>query len=135
MTKKIVFFFGLGGVGILAVMIFLSISGVCYHHDTCMNFFEKFHPWSFMDYIFFTPPLFLLSLITYKMRDEVFKAWIGFAIWFVPLSMIAILLTPVDDGGSWSIPLKGPVALLTTGLFFVISLSIICWKHFALRKK
>ncbi len=77
----------------------------------------------------------LLSLITYKMKEEVFNAWIKFTIWFVPLSMIAILLTPVDDGGSWSIPLKGPVALLTTGLFFTISLIIICWKHFSLRGK
>ncbi len=135
LTKKNVFFLGLGGVIILAVMGIVMSMNSCYQNRLCHNFFVSSYTRTFIFCLFLPLPLFLLSLITYKMKDEVFTAWIKFVIWFVPLSMIAILLTPVDDGGSWSIPLKGPVALLTTVLFFTISLIIICWKHFALRKK
>ncbi len=114
---------------------FIMSTGACYHNKFCFRFFDNLLIRTIALSLLPFLPLFLLSLITYKMKDEVFTAWISFAKWWVPLSMFAILITPVDDGGSWSIPLKGPVALLTTGLFFVISLIIICWKHFALRKK
>lgn len=33
-------------------------------------------------------PVFVLSLITYKMQEVVFQAWWRFAMWFVPLIMI-----------------------------------------------
>ncbi len=36
-------------------------------------------------------PTLLLSLLTYKMRDEVFRAWWDFARWFVPV-IIAVTL-------------------------------------------
>jgi cytochrome bd-type quinol oxidase subunit 2 len=80
------------------------------------------------------PVVFLLSLVTYKMRDEIFAAWISFAVCWIPLSMLAILLTPADDGGSFSIPLKGPLALFCAVALLVISLVIIIYKHFTLKK-
>jgi len=81
------------------------------------------------------PVLFLLSLLTYKMRDEIFAAWISFAVWWVPISILAILLTPTDDGGSFSIPLKGPLAFFCAAALFVISLILITYKHFTLKKR
>ncbi len=100
-TKKNVFFFGLIGTTILAVMTYLSTSGICYHNDACLNFFEEFRPWNFMSYIFFAPPLFLLSLITYKMKDEVFRAWWDFAWWWSLLIVgVTFLLTHAQGGGT-----------------------------------
>ncbi|MBP6033996.1 MAG: hypothetical protein KA537_00795 [Candidatus Moranbacteria bacterium] len=36
--------------------------------------------------------IFLLSLITYRMRDEVFQAWWRFARWFVPIIILVTFL-------------------------------------------
>lgn len=38
------------------------------------------------------PFVFLFSLITYKMREEVFQAWWRFAVWFVPVIMVVTYL-------------------------------------------
>jgi len=38
------------------------------------------------------PFVFFLSLITYKMPEEVFRAWWRYAVWFVPLIMIVTYL-------------------------------------------
>ena len=43
--------------------------------------------------------LFLLSIITYKMRDEVFHAWWRFALWWVPVIIIVTLLLQNAGGG------------------------------------
>lgn len=44
-------------------------------------------------------PIFLLSLITYKMRDEVFRAWWNFARWWVPVIIIITFLLENASGG------------------------------------
>ncbi len=45
--------------------------------------------------------LFFLSLITYKMRDEVFRAWWNFARWWVPVIIaVTLLLTNASGGGT-----------------------------------
>ena len=36
-------------------------------------------------------PLFFLSLITYRMKDEVFQAWWSFARWWVPIIILVTL--------------------------------------------
>lgn len=77
----------------------------------------------------------LLSLITYKCRDEIFTTWVSFAKWWVPLSMLAILIAPEEITGSISVPIKWPLAVFCSVAFFVISLIIIGWKWFSLRKK
>lgn len=50
---------------------------------------------------FFAPlfPLLILSLITYKMRDEVFRAWWGFARWWVPVILAVTLFLSAANGG------------------------------------
>ncbi|MDO8231925.1 MAG: hypothetical protein Q7T37_01860 [bacterium] len=50
---------------------------------------------------FFAPlfPIFFLSLITYRMKDEVFQAWWGFARWWVPVIIVVTLLLENAGGG------------------------------------
>lgn len=36
--------------------------------------------------------IFLLSLLTYKMPDEIFRAWWNFARWWVPVIIVVTLL-------------------------------------------
>lgn len=80
------------------------------------------------------PVIFLLSLLTYKMRDEIFAAWFSFAKWWVPLSMIATLVAPEAIEGSFSIPLKGPLALFCAAALLIIPLILIAYKFFTLKK-
>jgi len=78
-------------------------------------------------------PLFIFSLITYKMRDEVFQFWWKFARIWIPLSMFAIIISP--STGNWMIPIeKGNVALFSMILFTISSVFIIVCKHFQLKK-
>ena len=66
-------------------------------------------------------PLFLLSLITYKMREEIFQDWWRFARIFIPLAMFLILITPAYTH-NWMFPVvKGTVAVFLSSLFVIIS--------------
>lgn len=40
--------------------------------------------------------VFLFSIITYRMRDEIFRAWWNFAVWFVPIIVIVTFLQNIE---------------------------------------
>lgn len=74
---------------------------------------------------------FFLSLLTYKMRDEVYRAWSRFAMVWVPLSMFLILIAP-EYSADWMFPVdKSSVAFFSSAAFVVISLLVIAWKYAA----
>ena len=135
LTKKSILISGLLGTIVIAIVVFLAMSDFCYNNGACMNFFRTVHPWDFVDYILFTPPLFLLSLITYKMREEVFAAWMKFTQWWIPLTFIAVLLTPRDSGGFISVAYKEVLSFFCAVLFLIISLILITYKSYKLRGK
>lgn len=101
MTKRIVFFGGL--IGTLLVLFLFSLeTSSCYSTSACLEFRRFFnHQLTFIPpYLFFLPiPVFLLSLITYKLRDEVFRAWWRFARWWAPVIMIVTILLENAGGG------------------------------------
>lgn len=105
----------------------LSICGTVYNN--C---------WDIVDLIWpplsFSIPLLFLCILTHKMRDEIFVVWINFAKWWVPLSMIAILITPQEIKGSFSVPIKEPLAFFCAGTLLVVSLILIAHKHLTLKK-
>jgi len=79
-------------------------------------------------------PLFLFSLITYKMRNEVYRAWLRFSYMWIPLSMLLIFLAP-EYTSDWMYPVvKGTVAFFTSLLFVIISLLLIAWKFLSTRR-
>ena len=82
-------------------------------------------------------PLFLFSLITYKMRDEVFRTWLRFAYVWIPVSLVFIYLAGGWSGGGFGIPNvldQESVSIIFAGLFALISLLLIVWKWFATRR-
>jgi hypothetical protein len=83
-------------------------------------------------------PLFFFSLLTYKMREEIYQSWFRFARWWTPLSMFLILIMPSDTGGGGFGPQislgKGDVALVTSFFFVLISGILIAYKSFTLKK-
>lgn len=68
-------------------------------------------------------PTFLLSLITYRMKDEVFRAWWRFARWWAPVIIaVTLLLENADSGGG--IGISGAVSsafdILILGILYAI---------------
>jgi hypothetical protein len=98
-TKKIILALGVAGTTYLVALTLLSTTHFCPGNQTCTGLFIQFSPWSLANYIFFTFPLFVLSLITYKMKDEVFRAWWNFARWWVPVIIAATFLLNNASGG------------------------------------
>lgn len=79
-------------------------------------------------------PVFFLSFITYKMREEIYWVWLRFSYVWIPISMILIFLAP-EYSNDWMYPVtKGAVASFSSLLFVIISLIIIVWKYFSTRQ-
>ena len=107
--------------GTYKVCDYISING---HEGSC--------PFMMSDVVLiFLPvlPLFLFSLITYKMSEAVFQDWWRFARVFVPFAMLLILIAPAYTH-NWMFPvIKGTVAVILSGLFVLVSLTRIILTH------
>lgn len=79
-------------------------------------------------FIFFASFIFLLSiffsLITYKMRDQVFHTWRNFALFWIPLSIFFIAITP-EASGILQVIDKELIAIVFSGLFVILSIIVI----------
>ncbi len=133
MTKKRVLYVGLGGT-ILILFLFVLNSNYCYLNPFCID--------NFMVFFLIPPPILFFSLLTYRMRDEVFDAWISFAKWFVPVIILITLIIQSGSGGGsggFSGAVSGWFDAMIIGLlyiiFIIVSLLIIVRKHYSLKKK
>ena len=130
LSKKHTLLICLAGIIIFLVSAFATNLGLCpaYSYSSCTSFLngiaEAFLP------IF---PLFLFSLITYWMREEIYVAWFRFARWAIPLSMLLILIAPEYSHDRMYPIEKGSIALLCSVLFAIISSIIIVTKLLASR--
>ena len=80
-------------------------------------------------------PLLLFSLITYRMRESIYRAWVRFVYVWIPLSMILIFLAP-EYSNDWMFPVtKASVAFVTFWIFVIISSLIIIYQYIATRGK
>ena len=83
-------------------------------------------------------PLFIFSLLTYRLPERYFRAWSRFALVWIPLSMLAIACSP--EYGDSIMPIysitKGVVAYYSSILFALISAIILLfvWFRSVLRK-
>ena len=90
MTKKNILITGI--IGSLFIL-FLMILGTdaCYEDNICQTIRHAFsYEWLGLTIVF--PLVLFFSLLTYRMRDEVFECWMGFAVWAVPAVIIAHIL-------------------------------------------
>ena len=97
MTKKIVLWVSLAYV-VYFIGAFLISEVIC-KETWC-----RIHDDDFLGLmlIVFSPLIlvFLFSIITYKMQEDVFRAWWNFARWFVPVIMfVTFLIGFADTGG------------------------------------
>ncbi len=97
MTKK--------SVLLISVVYLMYVLGILLVDTTCKSLWCNIRDDDFFGQIFFAfSPLgatFLLSLITYKMKEEVFHVWWNFARWFVPIIIVVTyLLNNAPTGNS-----------------------------------
>lgn len=129
MTKKKVFLFSLIGTVVILVLSPSNLYAFCFQQGNCVllwDVIELINP-----YTFIVPPIFLFSLITYRLREEAFRAWLHFAYWWVPLSLVMTYLAAGSSGGGFGIPNvfdQEFVALILSGLFLIISLFLIIYR-------
>ena len=81
------------------------------------------HKSIFLDFFIFLP-LLILSIISFIVNDQAFNSWLHFASWFLPISFLLVLLTPISDSSLFPIN-KPRVALLLSGTFLITGLLII----------
>ncbi|MHB8710383.1 MAG: hypothetical protein ACYC6X_02425 [Minisyncoccota bacterium] len=135
-TKKVLIWGSSISILLFLFSFYLFSGNWCYEGSACNNIEYAVSKSGIYESVFFLSlSLFLFSLITYKMRDEVFRAWLHFAYWWVPLTIFLTLITPNGHGG-WGIPSlidPGFVAFVFSTLFALISLGIIFVKFLKVR--
>ena len=125
-TKRIVFSTALVILAVVFVINNPIMFGLCkgvsvssygaYCYDSIINISETI----LLAGLFLGGILLLLSLITYKMKEEVFQAWWRFARWWV-LVIIAVTLLLQNAGGGGGIGISGAVG----GAFDALILGIL----------
>ena len=75
-----------------------------------------------------------LSVILLLSRDEVFRLWRKFALVWLPISIVMIAITPNATGTMQFID-KEFMALVFSFLFVTISILLIAYKSYQLRKR
>jgi len=119
MNKKSVLGIGIIGVGLFALAMYPVDMGIC---DKASYDCRKTADLIQMIFGIF-PFVFLFSLITYKMRDEVFQAWWRFARFFVPVIMlVTFLINSRSRSGGMGISgaIAGSFDMFIIGLFYAI---------------
>ena len=136
-NKRIVLLVSLLGTILFILLAVIQTNGFCYQNTFCNSL------WSTINLIgnlliFFIPTLFF-SLITYFLKEEIFRIWVKFSYVLVSLSMFLVLIIP-SGGGNGAFPsLIDPqmVAILMSSLFVIISLILVIFgvvKYYWLKK-
>lgn len=71
--------------------------------------------------------LFLLSLITYKMREEVFRAWWNFARWMLPIIILATVLVNLMPSNHGFFNMDALAYLLVLAPLYAILILVSLW--------
>lgn len=127
-TKKSVLVISLVGTAILFTPFSIDLYSYCFQQGRCpglWNFFEIILP-----YLLLFPPILVISIIIYFLREEIFRTWSNFtAIWVLFVIIIALLFPAESQGKFFSVS-RGEVVFVFDILYALISLLIILWKYF-----
>ena len=129
MNKKHILVISFVGFTMFLLGIFISLKGYCLEYTL---FCSRAHDDSLAATLLVFTPLLLLSIITYKMRNEVYDTWIKFAYVWVPLTIILTILSPEYSLSLLPIT-KGVVSFFMSASFLVISLIMIIYRFVSIR--
>lgn len=131
MTKRNIFFVSVVGSILFLILIFLLESHTCSEWWLWCRKYIWNSSNLILKLLLITPPIFLFSLITYKMRDEVFRAWWRFARWWVPVIIgITLLLNDTVKGGDFPATVGRGFNMLIIIFFYIIFIVISLVKIF-----
>lgn len=85
-------------------------------------------------YFLISIPIFLFSLITLKLKEEVFLAWRKFSFIYVFVYVFIISIAPWGYDAYISVA-KEIMAMIFGGIYILLSLAIIAYKSYLLREK
>lgn len=121
-----------GIVTLFLASLFILGSDSCYSSPRChgiskSNVFAIFNDDNLLAAFVF-PPLFLLSLLTYRMQDEVFRAWWNFARWLVPIIVLVTVLVNLMPSNRGFFNMDALVYLLVLAPLYAILILVSLWK-------
>ncbi len=103
--------------------------------DIILYFSQMYDYRNIFAILFIFPTSTIISLIIYFLPDPVFRGWSWFALWWVPLQMILVAITPSSNPGAFiDIVTQQTMAIFLSALFALISLVIVIWKYFSSRR-
>lgn len=102
----------------------MSDNGSCGQQDACLLL-----AYPLLVFI----PVFVFSLVTFFQKEDVFVSWRKMTSWWVVISVILIAISPAQHADLIGFDKKTSLFLLVC-LYVIISLILISWKWFALRK-
>lgn len=106
-----------------------------------LNYLREFGI-SYSVYKLIVEPLFFMSaslsfvaFFLFFVRDQIFSAWLTFAKWWIPLTIVSIIISPTDGSGAFfpAFSSKELTSIWMSGLFVSLSLILIAFKHFTLK--
>jgi len=119
MTKKNVLWIGVIGVGLFFIAMFPVNLGICEKSAyDCRKISD-----SMQMILSIFSLVFIFSLITYKMRQEVFQSWWRFARWFAPvIILVTFLINSQRQSGGMGISgaIRSSFNLFIIGIFYAI---------------
>ena len=112
---------------ILSFGIAVMFGSACYDKQWCQEnlwfIIETFSPFALV---------FIFSLVTYRMRQEVFDYWMKFAIWATPL--LVLLTYMINGGGSNGLGIESAIGASFDAFLFMILYGLYCgisiWRIF-----
>lgn len=124
-SKKGLLIIGFFGTLIQVISKYNVDLGICSSYSSKCNdvaYILTVYSWVFV-------PLFIFSLITYKLKQSTFDSWRKFSIWSIPLILIIITMLPLSTHGLDFVPVtKGTVVFFLTIAYSALSLILIAYK-------
>lgn len=120
-TKKIVLLSSFTTIALYVVADLIFSYDRCFAAGRCPALYDFIH--SIAPLVLTLLPLFFLSLVTYKMRNEVFHAWWNFARWWASvIVVVTLLLNSASNSGGLGIEsaVSGAFDILTLIILYAI---------------
>lgn len=134
LTKKNVLKVSFGYVHLVALIILAA--AICDQQHLCEVREDEF-PGTLIFLFLPLLPVFIFSLMTYRMNPKVFERWVNFSVWAVPSLIIITFL--VNGGGNNGLGVEGVIGgafdAFLIGIFYVLYCVISLWLIFFKHKK
>ena len=130
LNKKTILLIGFFGVIVFLISMFNRELGICGPKDgTCWGMFE--YPGMLM---FFFVPIFVFSLVTYFIQEQIFQSWRKTTFIFLGIFFLLFLISPKRPDPMSPVPSKEVVVWYMVGLYSLFSTSLIAFKSWKLKK-